>query len=81
MGPRAKYPEKTFVGTGLETGLGTQQTLDILAAPYQGLATLMIAPYRHDTAIYGQNKHAYANLRQIMGLERVGLEGRTQPLS
>ena len=30
-----------------------------------------IASYRHNAAIYGQNKHAHANLRQILGVERV----------
>ena len=44
---------------------------------------LRIAVYNHNAGIYGQNKHAYALLRQILGLERVarGLRGLTQPLS
>ena len=44
---------------------------------------LRIASYRHNAAIYGQNKHAHANLRRIMGLERVARAwgGLIQPLS
>ena len=42
---------------------------------------LRIAVYNHNAGIYGQNKHAYANLRQILGLEQVALVfgGLTQP--
>ena len=39
-----------------------------------------ITAYHYNAAIYGQNKHAYANLRQTLGLEQVvqGLRGLTQ---
>ena len=35
----------------------------------------------HNAGIYGQNKHAYANLRQILGLGQVSrvFWGLTQP--
>ena len=30
---------------------------------------LTISYYHHNAAVYGQNKHAHANLRRIVGLE------------
>jgi hypothetical protein len=30
---------------------------------------LTISYYRYNAAVYGQNKHAHANLRRILGLE------------
>ena len=37
--------------------------------------------YHHNAAIYGQNKHAHANLRRILGLEMAAriFWGLTQP--
>ena len=50
-------------------------------APMQNIKDRLISP--HNAAIYGQNKHAHAILRRILGLEQVApvLGGLTQLLS